>query len=242
MHGFPVIFNSYKPLVITSPSQLSGLSLWYDMADTASITSAANLVSQINDKATLGPYHATQGVGASQPLTNTNTINGKNVLTFDGVDDSLISNGAALNYGASTVISIAKPNVTTAGIHILANNGGGGTRYNIQNWRIDFANATLATATPTVGVPVAQVSRVDAPGAAATQYIKTNTLAQASGVAVRTGLSAGLRVGATGGGAAFWSGDIAEICNWQRMLTDAEVNSIMNNYFVPKWGVAWSNL
>lgn len=232
--------SSFSPSII--PSGVADLSLWYDADDAATITHVAGAVSQWNDKALVGPYHATQGTGASQPITGTRTINGRNALDFDGTDDNLISNNAALNYGASTVICIFLPDTVTTSQMILANNGGGGTRYNMQNQRIDFGNNALLAASTSSGSVLVQIGRVDAAGGSAVQYLKMGSLAEVNNGPARTGLSAGLRVGATGGGLAFFNGAIGEICNYRRMLTNAEINSLMNGYFVPKWGVPWVDL
>lgn len=58
---------------------------WWDFSDASTITDVANAVSQVDDKSGNG-NNATQGVGANQPLTNTDTINGLNALSFDGLN------------------------------------------------------------------------------------------------------------------------------------------------------------
>jgi len=76
----PVWFN---------PNTLSPLG-WYDASDTASITSSGGVVSQFNDKSG-NSRHLTQGTSANRPITGTRTINGRNTLDFDGVNDNLQS-------------------------------------------------------------------------------------------------------------------------------------------------------
>ena len=68
-----------------TPANLTGLQVWYDASDTATITHSAGAVSQINDKSGLG-RHATQSTAAAKPTTGTVTQNGKNVLAHDGGD------------------------------------------------------------------------------------------------------------------------------------------------------------
>lgn len=62
-----------------------GAALWLDASDTSTITSSGSpaKVSQWNDKSING-FHMTQATSAAQPVTGSNTINGLNVLTFDG--------------------------------------------------------------------------------------------------------------------------------------------------------------
>lgn len=71
-----------------APDDISGLALWLDASDTATITQSAGAVSQWNDKSG-NANHATQGMAANQPSTNTRTINGRNVIDFDGLNDTM---------------------------------------------------------------------------------------------------------------------------------------------------------
>lgn len=60
--------------------------VWYDASDTSTITETAGAVSQIDDKTGHG-HHAT--ASGSEPTTGIRTINGLNVLDFDGSNDYL---------------------------------------------------------------------------------------------------------------------------------------------------------
>jgi len=70
----------------TSP--VAGYNAWYDAADTATITVSGNAVTQWNDKSA-NAYNLTQGTSAERPSSGTRTINSKNVIDFDGSNDSL---------------------------------------------------------------------------------------------------------------------------------------------------------
>jgi hypothetical protein len=67
---------------------VAGYKAWYDAADTATITVSGSAVTQWNDKSANG-YNLTQGTAANRPLSGTRTLNGKNVIDFDGINDSL---------------------------------------------------------------------------------------------------------------------------------------------------------
>jgi len=71
------------------PQSIAGLSLWLDAADSGTITVGTG-VSQWQDKSASGSLW-TQGTGNNQPATGTQTIAGKNVLVFDGANDTLAS-------------------------------------------------------------------------------------------------------------------------------------------------------
>lgn len=60
---------------------------WYDPSDTSTITESDGSISQISDKSGNG-YHLTQDTTSLQPKTGTATINGLNVIEFDGADTS----------------------------------------------------------------------------------------------------------------------------------------------------------
>lgn len=75
---------------IATPATVSGLKLWLDAADTASITkNGSNQVSQWNDKSGQA-NHLYQAVAGDKPLSGTRTHNGKNVIDFI-TDDALAS-------------------------------------------------------------------------------------------------------------------------------------------------------
>ena len=80
---------------LTDPSTVDNLSLWIDASDGTTVTKdGSNRVSQIDDK--VGSYNWTQAGGnALKPIHGTRTINGLDVLDFDGVNQFM--NGAAMN-------------------------------------------------------------------------------------------------------------------------------------------------
>jgi len=71
-----------------TPLDLTGLQLWLDAADTATITHSAGAVSQWNDKGPAARHHV-QATATAKPTTGTRTINGRNALDFDGTSDRL---------------------------------------------------------------------------------------------------------------------------------------------------------
>ncbi len=59
--------------------------IWYDAADTSSISVSGTAVTQWNDKGSAG-LNLTQGTAANRPTSGVTTLNGNNVITFDGGD------------------------------------------------------------------------------------------------------------------------------------------------------------
>lgn len=82
--------SSYQPW---SPLSLQP-KLWLDASDTTTITDSSGAVSEWRDKSGNG-YAFTQATGGAQPTTGTTTQNGLNVLSFDGIDDYMISSAAS---------------------------------------------------------------------------------------------------------------------------------------------------
>lgn len=72
-----------------SPRSIPGLALWLDAADTSTITVDQG-ASEWRDKSVpQSTKKFVQNVGNEQPATGTETMNGKNVLRFDGSNDRM---------------------------------------------------------------------------------------------------------------------------------------------------------
>jgi len=85
------------------PSNIT-TALWLDAADSSTVTTVDGAVSGWNDKSGNG-RDSTQATVGLRP-TYTRRLNGKNVLTFDGSDDSLA--GATMpSFGNITTLSVA---------------------------------------------------------------------------------------------------------------------------------------
>jgi hypothetical protein len=61
---------------------------WLDASDATTITESGGAVSAWNDKSPNG-INFSQAIAANRPTTNTQTLNGKNVIVFDGSNDRL---------------------------------------------------------------------------------------------------------------------------------------------------------
>jgi prepilin-type N-terminal cleavage/methylation domain-containing protein len=89
--GQRIIINilAWTPAEITT-------SLWLDAADSSTITQSGGTVSQWNDKSG-NARNGTQATASNQPAYTPAGLNGKNILTFDGINDELIT--PAFNLG-----------------------------------------------------------------------------------------------------------------------------------------------
>ena len=96
-----VLWLSYTPL------DVPGLMGWFDAADESTITHSSGSVSQWNDKSG-NAWHASQPTAAAQPTTGLVTLNGLNVIDFDGVDDFLATAANSPELTALTFAVVAR--------------------------------------------------------------------------------------------------------------------------------------
>lgn len=111
-------------LTVWSPAALTGLQLWLDASDAATVlegtadTAEANdPVSQWSDKSG-NARHATQGTLAARPVYRSAAQNGRNVIEWDGADDFLTTGAAStfnhLHNGTSSLVCIvARPGLVS---------------------------------------------------------------------------------------------------------------------------------
>jgi len=108
-------------------NNIPNLVLWLDAADIGTITDSGDpnfQVSQWDDKSDQN-NNVVQSNVPQKPITNNNTINGRNVLVFDGVDDQLTNfNFTALNEADGyTIFFVGRPFVLATDKTILAMTG-----------------------------------------------------------------------------------------------------------------------
>lgn len=235
-----------------SPLSINDLAQWYDAADTSTISEVANAVTQWDDKSG-NANHATQAVAVDQPLTNQATINGLNTITFDGTDFLEVPFAPEVNSINPTVFTVVRftgvisaPAVLTNILGPLVTTGG----------MIPFVVSTFFLAlvsSETTGL-VAGAASVQAP-VSGTPYIygirhnPTTPLTEQFIDGILDG-SAGVtdidfitnRDMHLGGFTVSTTtnrmiGDIGEIIIYDRTLTNAEQDNLVNNYLKPKWGI-----
>jgi hypothetical protein len=101
---------AFTGVPVLAPSPVAGYNLWLDAADTATITLSGSAVTQWTDKSA-NAYTFTQGTAAQQPVSGTQSQNGKNVMVF-ATNDSLAATSAAsvwkfLSDGSTYTVMIA---------------------------------------------------------------------------------------------------------------------------------------
>lgn len=222
-----------------SPSQLTGLTGWYDPSDTSSITSSGGSVSQINDKSG-SANHATQGTAANQPITGTRTINGLNSLDFDGSNDNLVLPPAMypLATGAWTYFAVFQSDVSSGAARIVVGSTAGTVNHGIYGFGYNARQGTGQTAITPYSTTNADLNGHIYVGR------RSGTFVEAFGDngdygSLNTAADAALSAFVIGSSASTMDGRLGEVIMYNRALTDAEVNQI-GAYLQSKWGIAWT--
>jgi hypothetical protein len=128
------------PYVPFTPTDISGIKLWLDAADTSTITLSGSQVTQWNDKSG-NNYNFAQSTAGNRPLSGTRTINSKNVIDFDGTDDRLISANAKsvwafMHSTDSTFFWVGASDTTNLDTYLLTDTIGTGSQ---RGWTANLA-------------------------------------------------------------------------------------------------------
>lgn len=242
MIGISIGLNSQTS--VFDPKKINGLEAWYDASASDTITTATG-VSQWDDKSGNG-NNATQATGANQPATGSNTLNGRNVLTFDGSNDNLSLPTAlcsTIGNGACTIIVVARHDVIGNDRVLTLGDASNNTRLAL---RYGTTTDACVFQSNTGGATVAcseTISSLDynimiATKTGTTQSVGMNNGALTSNTSgeVLTDVANG-RIGSNAAGTFnYWDGDVAEMLFYSRVLTADELTQV-SRYLYLKWGV-----
>jgi len=210
-----------------NPKSIAGLQGWWDAADAATVTISTG-VSEWRDKSG-NDRHASQGTGNNQPAY-TNQLNGRNVITFDGSNDSLLT----------TSFSLSQPYTLFA---VARRSGGGASNFydRVGNGASlgSFGGVFYIFAGTGLNGPSQDIDWhiFNAEHSGSNSVFRVDGQDSASGNAGTQAISDGLRFGANGAGSgSFLNGDIAEILLYNVIASTAQRNAILS-YLDKKWGV-----
>lgn len=126
--------GSFASAAIIAPTDLGGLQLWLDASDAGSVTLSGSHVQTWNDKSGQSNHVTAAGI-ANQPLYELGVLNGRNLLTFDGSNDSLggVGNVRAIP-GVSDTFDVFLVALPQKAVSV----GGGGTSGQAYVWAPQF--------------------------------------------------------------------------------------------------------
>lgn len=135
--GIGLGLSGYRlPTIGFTPDKVSGLNLWLDASDAATLLqssggSAATLdgdpVGQWRDKS-LNANHASQSDGTKKPSLKTAIQNGKSIVRFDGVNDFLNGNLASISTNSFSCFIVYRKS-STASLQVSLSSGNGLLQY-----------------------------------------------------------------------------------------------------------------
>lgn len=239
------------------PTQMSGLALWLDAADTTTITYASGSnISGWADKSGGGNNMSTN-TGANYPTYTSNALNGLGVVTFNGAAGMIGNYGPAASNTPHTLFAVTRPSALTAwhcvvSVSAYPNSGTTNiglltTSYSSYNWYLgalyggndgNFSNSLVAS-----------TSRTDIVAGTWRPSLVSNTI-NGTTYASSTETPSALVSKASGGKTTiggfwytydnyyrnFFSGYIAEILIFSNALTTTE-RQVVEGYLAWKWGV-----
>lgn len=221
---------------IFSPLDIPDLALWLDADDDSTILDVAGAVGTWNDKSG-NSNNAGQSDPGSKPTTDAETINGRNVLVFDGNDQMQIAHDVAFNMQSQASIFVVTSTAEILSNSVLLDKQG--------VWA--FGQAAAKARFTTLGIldydTTADFFAVDTPVIATyifddsddVQFIK-------NGVAFET-VAGGSPPNTNtnnlflGGSAIGWTGVIGELLYFNRQLNASE-KILVGNYLAGKWGIS----
>lgn len=217
------------------PWHLSGLAMWLDGADAASIAlDGSNNVSQWSDKSGNG-RHVLQGSATLRPsYTSSNQVNGITVPRFDGSDDTMSTTGGSTISQPSTSYVVFKFESGGAANPTLWDGSSS------RQWLVlpsstsvqAYANAAL---TPTVSNLVGAVTQVGVLYSGGSSTIRMNGSQISSGNLGSAGIGTNVVVGSNPFGLGSFKGCIAELLIYSKALSTTERDNV-ESYLKARWG------
>lgn len=215
-----------------SPSDISGLKLWLK-ADSLSL-SDNDPVATWTDSSGLG-NSATQATSGSRPTYKTGIVNGKPVVRFDGVDDSLAGTHGAIAI-PYTIFIVMQATGNGSG-----NQRGYGNASNMLlgpyggNWQM-YSNGFVADGAVALSAWKVLMGKVEASPLKTLGVNGSDTTSASAGINLNSSYSVG--VGAGFGLTEFVTGDIAEVIVYDVALDAGQIASI-EGYMSSKYGVSF---
>lgn len=222
-----------------SPKQIAGLQLWLDAADASTITADTG-VSEWRDKSTTKSVWV-QATGNDQPATGTATMNGKNVLVFDGSNDSL-SASEPLNTSMPLSFFLVQRIVaaTSFGMSYTAGTGDNwNIRQNLTSGALEWnagGNRVVLDVGSRVGINDILAWRVPDGAGANSTLTRNGTAIALSEPTLKPTLTGTHYIGRRSDG--FYANiQVAEIIAYSTLLSDAQRKTV-ESYLGKKWGIS----
>lgn len=232
-------YGSNNNGVIWTPSYLT-TALWLDAADNSTITLATG-VSQWSDKSTNG-RNATQGTAANQPVLLPLALNGKNVVGFDGSNDSLAYTGTFFANTSYSIHSVVARRSNASNNWYMGGSGNTANSNLLLGWTTDtvyrfaqYNNDIDATVTG-YSSPTYEIWGTALDTGVGRSIYRNGTLANSNATKTALSSNAGSTIGSSPVSSTWFNGDIAEIIVTTSVLSTTDRQKI-EGYLAHKWGL-----
>ena len=228
-------YNGVYLTILPEPTPpTTDMELWLDASDASTITESGGVVSQWNDKSGKNNHV----VSVSSPTTGLETLNSRNVISFDANKMNMPSAVIPVGNTPYTVMAVWKPTGTNqnlffigdgsgwAGLGIQANIGGATIRHTLTSPNLDSVAGTITTATNTLISYDGAEMKTISDGATVTLPFTTKNTASSPYYAIGDGDPWGYGL----------KGYVAELMIYHKILTITE-NADLQAYILHKWGV-----
>jgi hypothetical protein len=205
-------------------------------------------ISQWDDSSGNG-NHATQATGANQPTCQTNELNGRSVVRFDGTNDYfVVADHASYKAAALTIFAVAKSTGGTADQRLINYPHAGTHTSPFFRWALQIDRGAVDDVSIYVDGVVTQGGSNSSAWrvyvfdtATARLWMEADalgspTLNGADDATITYPNAVGLRIGANVTPAEYWIGDMAEILVYAATLSDAD-RALVEKYLEVKWGI-----
>lgn len=214
----------------------SGLLLWLDASDSSTvINDGSGYVMRWEDKSG-NNYHATQSTSASRPTLNSNALNGKAAIRFDGSNDGMfISDSLYLTRSYTVFIvnqyygSVQGRTLQSRDINWLAGLWAGNHGHYASGWVSNSSYNTAGTNTPWISEAIGYTSSSAYYANGQNYTVDSNP----------TGNPGKLALVGSGAYNEQSQADVAEILIYNRVLTTQERNAV-GSYLATKYSMATS--
>lgn len=240
--GYSGVGSMNAAAALPASINIANLAAFWDASNIGSLNSAYGKVGQWLDLSGNG-NHLVQFTDTNQPTSGTRTMNGLNVLDFDGTY-SFMNLSRAITGGVFTVYFVALTDGLIANPQdIVSSSLGGGVE-------IRFANSASNGAIQVVRKSQSVLLTSSSNNSASTPYSFIITTSNSGNTVYKKGSAAGTNatsasytngidmIGASAGGVPSTplNGVIGEIAIYTRILSGAEITAI-SNYSVAKWAI-----
>ncbi len=222
---------------MADPINVGNCALWLDASLASSIHATGSTVDTWDDQS--GNGRNVTATTTARPATGTRTLNGFNVLDFDGTSDRMVTGSLTVSVPWTVCAVVQNDSGADSSAQCILGTAGatdaGLFKWFTNFWAVSSANQVFSAAAPDTSAH----SLTGVILSASTARIRVDGTESATGNAGNTALTsaAALVVGGNRTTSNYWNGTIAELVVYSAALATGDRDSI-DAYFTNKWFTA----